>query len=103
METQQHQEIGTTELGMNPKPTHVCLTGAVNTAVGFLRACDLFPLLVAVSGTGGREVSAFRRLILLELLLFVCVNELVCVSVSVHGEKRAVGLGFHSEAIHLDL
>lgn len=60
METQQHQEIGTTEPGMDPKPTHVCLSRAVSTAVGFLWACGLFPLLAAVNGTGGRKVSALR-------------------------------------------
>ena len=60
METQQHQEIGTTDPGMDPKQTHVCLSGAVSTAVGFLLACGLFPLLAAVNGTGGREVSALR-------------------------------------------
>lgn len=81
METQQHQEIRTAELGMNPKPTHVCPSGVVSTAVGFLRACGLFPLLVAVSGTGGREVSALRRLILLGLLLFLCMCVWTCMCV----------------------
>lgn len=79
LETQQHQEIGTTEPGIDPKPIHVFLSSAVSTAVDFLWACGLFPLLVAVNGTGGREVSALRRLILLEYYFFVCVYVFICV------------------------